>query len=105
MGWKCRLISQGGRLNLLRHVLSSLPIYLLSVLQVPEVVIWKLNGLFAKFFWGGGNKVVEVRGNGEHGRSCACLWKKGELGGRKLDEVQRSLFLKFGWNLLTQESL
>lgn len=31
-GWKSRLLLQGGRLVLLRHVLSSLPIHLLSVL-------------------------------------------------------------------------
>lgn len=49
-GWKSRILSQGGRLVLLRHVLTTLPLHLLSVLQVPKAVITKLNGLFAKFF-------------------------------------------------------
>lgn len=35
-GWKNRLLSQGGRLILLRHVLSSMPIHL-SVIQMPKV--------------------------------------------------------------------
>ncbi|KAG2727823.1 hypothetical protein I3760_01G177000 [Carya illinoinensis] len=51
-GWKSRLLSQGGRLILLRHVFSSLTIHLLSLTQMPKAVIRKLNGLFANFFWG-----------------------------------------------------
>ncbi|KAK3199206.1 hypothetical protein Dsin_022621 [Dipteronia sinensis] len=34
-GWKFKLLSQGGRLILLRHVLSSMPIHWMSVINVP----------------------------------------------------------------------
>ncbi|XP_041025485.1 uncharacterized protein LOC121265883 [Juglans microcarpa x Juglans regia] len=51
-GWKCRLLSQGGRLILLRHVLSSMPMHLLSALHVPKIVFKKLQGLFSNFSWG-----------------------------------------------------
>lgn len=57
-GWKNRLLSQRGRLILLRHVLSSMPIHLLSVLHLPKAILRKLNSQFASFFWGkqGGKK-------------------------------------------------
>lgn len=35
-GWKMVLLSQGGRLVLLRHVFSSMAIYLLSVLRISK---------------------------------------------------------------------
>lgn len=70
---------------------------------MPKVVITKLNGLFAKFFWG------EHDGKSKkHWRAwykLCLLVEEGGIGVRKLEEVQRSLFLKFGWNLLTKESL
>ncbi|TXG56159.1 hypothetical protein EZV62_017472 [Acer yangbiense] len=39
-GWKSRLLSQGGRLVLLRHVLSSMSLHLLSVLNTPKSVFF-----------------------------------------------------------------
>lgn len=51
-GWKNRLLSQGGRLILLKYVLSSMPIHLLSVLKMPKAVIKRLHSIFASFFWG-----------------------------------------------------
>lgn len=56
-GWKNRLLSQGGRLVLLKHVLTSMPIHLLSVIQVAKLVIRKINNLCASFFWGETNGV------------------------------------------------
>lgn len=72
--WKQKLLSQGGRLVLLRHVLSSMPIHLLSVLHTPKAVIKKLNSLFASF-----SRVMLmglVRGNGDRGESFVLLLKR-----------------------------
>jgi len=35
-GWKMRYLSAGARLLLIKHVFSSLPVHLLSVLPVPK---------------------------------------------------------------------
>lgn len=51
-GWKSRLLSAGGKLILLKHVMSSLPIYLLSVLQVPKSVLGSIKRILSTFFWG-----------------------------------------------------
>ncbi|KAK4384598.1 hypothetical protein Sango_3045100 [Sesamum angolense] len=50
-GWNTAL-SYGGRLQLIKTALSSMPIYLLQVLNPPVSTIQKLKRLFAKFFWG-----------------------------------------------------
>lgn len=77
--------------------------HLLSAFHVPKLVFKKLQGLFAHFFWGeqGGKSKWKWR-----------AWQKlcvpvevGGIGVRDLDEVQKSLFLKFGWDLLTKDSL
>lgn len=39
VGWKNVLLSQGGQLILLRHVLSSMSMHLLAVLNIPRPCI------------------------------------------------------------------
>lgn len=51
-GWKFKILSQGGRLILIRHVLSSMASHLLAVLNVPKEVLNKINGILSSFFWG-----------------------------------------------------
>ncbi|KAL0293303.1 UNVERIFIED_CONTAM: hypothetical protein Sangu_3240200, partial [Sesamum angustifolium] len=49
-GWENCHLSYGGRLQLIKTVLSSIPIYLLQVLNPPVSTIQKLERLFARFF-------------------------------------------------------
>lgn len=76
------------------HILTSLPIHLLLVLQVPKAIIRNLNGLFTEFFCG--------EEDGRSKRNWRALKKlclpveEREIGVRNLEEIQRSLFLKFG---------
>jgi hypothetical protein len=51
-GWKMRYLFAGARLLLIKHVLSSLSVHLLSVLPVPKQIFGKINRLFSTFFWG-----------------------------------------------------
>ncbi|XP_040987641.1 uncharacterized protein LOC121235358 [Juglans microcarpa x Juglans regia] len=51
-GWKVKLLSQGGRLILLKHVLSSMASHLLVVMDVPKIVIKKINAVLSTFFGG-----------------------------------------------------
>nr|XP_016434507.1 PREDICTED: uncharacterized protein LOC107760901 [Nicotiana tabacum] len=48
--WKGKLLSIGGRAVLIYHVLQSMPIDLLSVVNPPNNVISKLHKIFAQFF-------------------------------------------------------
>ncbi|XP_042944790.1 uncharacterized protein LOC122278671 [Carya illinoinensis] len=102
-GWQNRLLSAGAHLLLLRHVVSSIPVHLLSVLHAPKKVVFSLNRIMSNFFWG--------TSNGKQKRKWVawqkvCMsTKEGELGLRKFEEVQSSLFMKLAWNLLSCDSL
>jgi len=52
-GWSSKYLSFGGRLILLKSVLSSLPVYALSFFKAPTGIISSIESLFNCFFWGG----------------------------------------------------
>ena len=92
VGWYAKLLSIMGRVVLIQSVLSSIPVHLLSVLNLPKGIIARLNAIMASFFWFGQQWV-----NKRHWRS----WKnismpKGEggLGIRKFEEVQQTFRMK-----------
>jgi len=58
-GYNCRFLSFGGRLVLLKSVLTSLPVYALSFFKTPSGIISSLNSIFTKNFGG----VVRIIGN------------------------------------------
>lgn len=50
--WKARLLSQGGKITLIKSVLSNLPIILLSFFKSP-MKVWKdIERIQRDFFWG-----------------------------------------------------
>ncbi|XP_076897948.1 uncharacterized protein LOC143551383 [Bidens hawaiensis] len=51
--WKVKTLSIGGRVTLIKSVLSSLPVYYMSLYVVPKAVIKKIDSLYKKFLWGG----------------------------------------------------
>ncbi|KAL4386887.1 hypothetical protein GQ457_09G026990 [Hibiscus cannabinus] len=51
-GWKIGTLSFGGRITLIKSVLSSLPIYFLSLFKIPKTVNLTISKLIARFLWG-----------------------------------------------------
>jgi hypothetical protein len=50
----------GGRLVLLRSVLSAIPVFYLSLFRAPSGIIYKLESLFMQFLWGGSEKSSRI---------------------------------------------
>ena len=50
--WKRLYLSKGGRLTLLKSILSSFPTYYLSLFTIPVVVADRLERIQRKFLWG-----------------------------------------------------
>ena len=50
--WNSHFLSFGGRLVLLKSVLTSLPVYALSFFKVSSGIISSIESLLNKFFWG-----------------------------------------------------
>jgi len=53
-GWKSKYLSLGGRLVLLKSVLSSLPVYALSFFKAPASIVSSIESFLNCFFFGGG---------------------------------------------------
>ncbi|GAU32228.1 hypothetical protein TSUD_53550 [Trifolium subterraneum] len=98
-GWKSRFLSFGGRLVLLKSVLTSLPVYALSFFKAPS---GKFLGLARNRFvyirsvevWGSGRYGVERGRLREGGRRGSVWWREieriregGELGGSWFGEL------------------
>ena len=52
--WKRQYISKGGRITLIKSTLSSLPLYLMSILLLPRMVKLRSDQIQRNFLWGGG---------------------------------------------------
>ena len=95
LSWKHRILSPGGRVVLLKHVLSSMPIHLLAAATPPKGVLWELERSMAAFLWG----------ESEHGpRFHWMKWEalcrpqeEGGLGLRRLSEVLQAFSMKLWW--------
>ena len=51
-GWRVKYLSKGGRLTLIKGVLSSIPTYLLSLFSIRSSMAIKLEVIQRKFLWG-----------------------------------------------------
>ncbi|XP_070007646.1 uncharacterized protein LOC142165356 [Nicotiana tabacum] len=65
-GWQGKLLSFGGKAVLLKYVLQSLPLHLLYVLYPPKMVLYQIERIISKLFWGkieDRNKVHWINGH------------------------------------------
>ncbi|XP_035547430.1 uncharacterized protein LOC118348944 [Juglans regia] len=87
----------------LKHVVSSIPVHLFSVVLAPKALLGALNRLLSNFFWSFSDGKPKRKWVGWH-KICTPV-QEGGLGLRKLEEVQNALFMKFAWKFLSQQSL
>jgi len=97
-GWNSRFLSFGGRLVLLKSVLTSLSVYALSFFKAPSGIISSIKSLFNNFFWGGSEDHRKISWIGWHD---VCLQTEyGGLGVRQLKEFNFALLGKWCWRML-----
>jgi hypothetical protein len=49
-GWKAELLNKVGRITLIKHVLSTLPTFIMSLYDIPYLVLDKLSAMMSTFF-------------------------------------------------------
>ncbi|GKC81848.1 RNA-directed DNA polymerase, eukaryota, reverse transcriptase zinc-binding domain protein [Tanacetum coccineum] len=97
--WKLKTLSIGGRLTLIKSVLSSFPLCYMSSFKVPKGVLYKLESIRIKFFNGVENSEKKV--------SLIC-WNKvlasklnGGLGVYSFFATNRALLFKWIWRFFS----
>jgi hypothetical protein len=95
-GWQGKLVNMAGRRELVRSVLSSLPVYLLTVIRAPKNFLKELDKLRKRFLW--------ARDGELSGGKCKVAWTNvcapepdGGLGIKNLDYFSQSLRLRWLW--------
>jgi hypothetical protein len=97
-GWNSRSLSFGGRLVLIKSVLTSLPVYALSFFKAHAGTISSIESLLINFLWGGSE---DLRKTSWISWKHICLRREyGGLGVRQLREFNLALLGKWCWRLL-----
>ncbi|XP_028106830.1 uncharacterized protein LOC114305894 [Camellia sinensis] len=99
-GWKMRLLSYVGRLTLMKAVLSSIPVYYLSLFKLTKGIAKELDKIQASFLWGGPDlkrKIHLVKWS-EVTKSI----KQGGLGVRRIRDANVCLLLKRWWRFASE---
>ncbi|KAJ1685156.1 hypothetical protein LUZ63_016546 [Rhynchospora breviuscula] len=102
-GWKAKLLSRAGRVVLASSVLSTIPIFFMSVFKLPMWVIRAIDRIRREFIWKG----VMVPNRGVHLLSWdrVCLPKSlGGFGLLNLNLHNLSLLLRWWWRIYDKPS-
>ncbi|XP_059284799.1 uncharacterized protein LOC132038092 [Lycium ferocissimum] len=101
--WQGKMLSIGGKIVLIKHVLSAMPIHLLSICQPPKNILQQIEKVFANFFWG--------THEGKHKYHWAS-WEKmclptseGGIGVRSMIDITDTFSAKMWWQFRTKKSL
>lgn len=101
-GWQTKFLSLGGKEILIRHVLQSTPIHLLSTVHPPKGVLNQIEKVLASFFW------RRSDGNARHHwaswKSLCFPYKEGGAQFRSLEDICKAFTAKIWWNLRTRNS-
>ena len=68
LGWQGRHLTQAGRVCLTKSVLSSQPVYLLTILKAPIEILEEIDKLRKKFLWAGDSTLT--------GEKCKVNWTR-----------------------------
>ncbi|KAM6578849.1 hypothetical protein CsatB_030686 [Cannabis sativa] len=97
-GWRANMLSQAGRMTLIKSVLASIPIYTMSTFLLPKKTTDSIDAIIRKFWW---------TGHCKKGRYLSLMaWDSlckpkscGGLGFRRAKDIKFCLLVKLGWLL------
>ncbi|CAA6655168.1 unnamed protein product [Spirodela intermedia] len=103
-GWKLQLLSPGGRIQLIRHVLMSMPLHLLAVHEVPDTVLQTIRRICTSFLWDGQLEGPRRQRRVSWEKACRPM-DEGGLGIRRPQDVLNMLQKKLVWRMRTTPSV
>lgn len=60
LGWRLKLLNNGGKEVLIKTVITSIPTYAMSVFQLPITWCKGINAIIARFWWGTLNRDIKI---------------------------------------------
>lgn len=102
-GWRGKLISRGGRLQLINSVLSVIPVYFMNCFRLPKWVLNQIDKIRRVFLWASSQSVQNPMSLVNW--QMVCLPKcSGGLGITNLQLQNMALLLRWWWRLYTAPS-
>lgn len=101
--WQAKSLSLVGRLGLVKHVLSSMPLHIAMVLPLPKSVCYSIESCFRNFLWS--VEFSKSRANYFSWDKVCLPISEGGLGIRRVHEFDTPCFIKLGWNAVSSTSL
>lgn len=101
--WSSKLLSQGGKVVLLRHVLSTMPLYLLQVVNPPKAVLVAMGRICNSFLWDQNLDSQRI-----HWRAWEKLCypvEEGGIGVRLFGDMLKAFSCKLWWRLRQKNSI
>ncbi|CAI9105813.1 OLC1v1004827C1 [Oldenlandia corymbosa var. corymbosa] len=101
--WKNKLLSPGGRILLIRHVLSAIPLHVFAAIEPPKGIIDALDRRCQNFLWQGVDDQAK-----RHWRSWDALTFptcENGLGLQKLGDILKYFSLKLWWKIKVNKGL
>ena len=103
LDWKANSLSFAGRLILIKHVLSSIPIHNVDGPPIPASTCNQIERLMGNFLWPGNASSLKLN---YVNWAIVCLPKiEGGLGIMKIADINNACFIKFGWQTTNENSL
>ncbi|KAI0511688.1 hypothetical protein KFK09_012320 [Dendrobium nobile] len=101
--WAYNFLSYGGRMVLIKHVLCSIPIYLMHTISPTNYICNKMETIFNKFLWGcKGDKRSIIWSSWSN---CAGIKEEGRLGFRTFADMTKTFSHKLWFSFRSNNSL
>ncbi|XP_060182379.1 uncharacterized protein LOC132612052 [Lycium barbarum] len=101
--WHGKLLSFGGRAVLIKSVLHSLLVHLLSVVKPPQTIISLIEKYIANFFWG--DNAGKNKYHWKAWKDLCFPKEEGGVGFRSIQDMCLTASAKVWWNFRTRPSL
>ena len=99
--WKSQYISKGGRITLIKSSMVSMPVYQMSLFQMPISVARRLEKVQRDFLWGGGH--MERKAHLVKWEVVCGDKENGGLGIRKFALMNKALLGKWTWRFASDK--